>query len=649
MSNVNTHHEYPADSTYAQRCAEYRNLTLASPPTGPYTELIRLIEGQTPDARLLLDAAQQVDDRGDGAEYLLHGLIGILGRFPEPADAGRDLFDADVREQLRRTILGFRYWPDEPGRDAMLTWTESHQLAFATGAYLAGQLYPEARFTNTGRTGREQMNRFRPRIQRWLDLRFRTGYSEWLSGQPYDENLAALLNLVEFAHDPKLVRAATMVVDVTLLDLVLNQFRGVFGCTHGQITGLPAYDGAYESMGSVIRLIVGTNRYRPGDMGASQLSVSTRYHVPAVLAAIAADVERPEVENRQRMGIRIDEADQWGLGFRSLEDGMVFVGMEAYLHERTAGLTLRMVDEYRWWDHPFFAPFRRRRLLITVARRLGLLRPIARVLDHRLTSRIREEVNTYTYRTPDYMLSCAQDYRFGYGANRQRVWQATLGPRAVVFPVPPKAGEEPPLVFERGAGVMPRAVQYKNVMICHMPGELRLWFPRPEFDEVEESQEWLFARRGAGYLGLWAQRPWQRPQEGSAPAHELIVPGPTAILICVCGREATHGSFESFVRTIAGAPVDVTGRGSRERVEIDLAPHGKTALGRRGTLTVGGWQMPITSHVHGSPYPVVDGYRRYDNAYVAADFPANVVRVRCDDETLALNWRDQSRSASSYL
>ncbi len=649
ISNINTYYEYPGDSSFAQRCAEYRDLTLASPADGPFTELIRLIEARMPDRNLLLDAAQGVEDRIDGSGLLLHGIIAVLGRFPEPADAGRDLIDVEVRERLRDSVLGFRYWPDEPGGDTLCSWIESSQIAFAAAAYLAGQLFPEDRFGNTGRTGREQMNRFRPRVERWLDLRFRTGFSEWLSGQPYDESLAALLNLIEFAHDPKLVRAATMVADTVLLDVVLNHFRGVFGCTHGRTVDCRPGPGAYERMGSTIRLVAGTNRYRVGDPGASLLSVSTRYKVPAVLAAIAADAERPEVENRQRMGIRVDEADQWGLGFRSLEDGIVFLGLGACLHERTVGLTLRVLDEYRLWDHPFFAPLRRRRALIALARGLGLLRPLVRRLEKRLTSTAREEVNAYTYRTPDYMLSCAQDYRSGYGADAQHLWQATLGPDAKVFLAPPGGRDERFEVLGDAEAILPRAVQYKNVVICHVRGEPSVWFAGAAFDEIEDVPGLLCARRGSGYLALWAQRPWQQQAgDGWEPGH-ITVPGASAILICVCGREVTHGSFESFVRAMAGAPVEVSGRGSRERVEIDLAPHGRISLGRRGPLTVGGWQMPITSHVHGSPYPAVEGYRRYDNPYVGADFPANAVRVRCADETLALNWRDQSRSASSFL
>ena len=43
------------------------------------------------------------------------------------------------------------------------------------------------------------------------------------------------------------------------------------------------------------------------------------------------------------------------------------------------------------------------------------------------------QFNKYTYRTPDYQLSCAQDYRKGKPGFQQHIWQATLDPDAVVF------------------------------------------------------------------------------------------------------------------------------------------------------------------------------------------------------------------------
>ena len=102
-------------------------------------------------------------------------------------------------------MLGFKYWPDEPGIDSMCTWTENHHILFASAAYLAGQLFPDAIFTNSGHAGAEKMAQNRPRISRSLDLRFRTGFSEWLSHVYYDEDLTALLSLVDFCADAEIL------------------------------------------------------------------------------------------------------------------------------------------------------------------------------------------------------------------------------------------------------------------------------------------------------------------------------------------------------------------------------------------------------------------------------------------------------------
>ena len=55
------------------------------------------------------------------------------------------------------------------------------------------------------------------------------------------------------------------------------------------------------------------------------------------------------------------------------------------------------------------------------------------------------EVNKVTYKTRDYMLSSAQDYRPGGRGNMQHIWQATLGPDAVVFVT------HPPFLAESGS------------------------------------------------------------------------------------------------------------------------------------------------------------------------------------------------------
>ena len=46
-------------------------------------------------------------------------------------------------------------------------------------------------------------------------------------------------------------------------------------------------------------------------------------------------------------------------------------------------------------------------------------------------------VDKITFRTPDYQLSAAQDYRKGAPGSMQHIWQATLGPGTMVFALHP--------------------------------------------------------------------------------------------------------------------------------------------------------------------------------------------------------------------
>lgn len=57
----------------------------------------------------------------------------------------------------------------------------------------------------------------------------------------------------------------------------------------------------------------------------------------------------------------------------------------------------------------------------------------SQLLDPDPNGILMSEVNKITYRTPDYMLSSAQNFRPGEKGYQQHIWQATLGSYAVVF------------------------------------------------------------------------------------------------------------------------------------------------------------------------------------------------------------------------
>lgn len=629
----------PFAERYSDRLKALLDLHAANAGGDSFPETVRMSLGHLPDEQGMAGALQRIDSRHDCADFAMHGLLRLMYRFGES-----DMLSEGFRGLARKSILGFKYWPDEPGVDSMCYWSENHFILFSSAGYLAGQLYPDATFTNSGRTGREQMERFRPRVLRWLDLRFRSGFSEWFSNVYYEEDIAAIIDLIEFSKDEEISRRASMVMDMMLLDLALNSFHGTFGCTHGRSYEHNKKSGMADSMHSTIKLFFGMNHFDVGDMDSTAFALSRRYQMPQVIYDIAADLDRPEMLNRQRSGIKLDDAWRWGLDYNRLEDGMTFLTLEAYSHPKIIKLMMRMLDEYHWWDNSFFEPFAKQRKMLEMANNANFLPLVAWFLRKDIQRNVREEVNTYTYRTPDYMLSTAQDYRSGFGGDQQHIWQATLGVDACCFTTHPvdNTGSSP--TYWTGSGILPRSAQIKNVNITIYKASAKksfagqslpfthAWLPREKFDEVVEQDGWIFARKGDGYLALWSQHPYRWQTDGPDKDCEVIVPGMRNIWICEVGRKAVEGEFTAFVDRIRHAAISAKGL------------HVRYASPSQGTLDFG-WRGSFKQN--GKPVLLHD-YARYENPYIETSFPAQVVKVRCGDHTLTLNWDTLERTANAY-
>jgi len=584
---------------------------------GIHSQLARLALGLKPESEPIERAVEKVNKREDCADFRIHPLLRIMYQF-----GGSPLLDPELKRRIKRCILGFKYWPDEPGIDGMCTWTENHYILFASAGYLAGQLYPDEIFTNSGRKGEEMMKLFGPRVIRWLDLRFKTGFSEWLSNVYYALDILALTSLIDFCRDEKIARKAEMVLDLLLLDIALNQFEGTFGATHGRSYKSQKTNGERELTASTCNLFFGLNRSRPDDSAATSLALS-RYRMPSVIYEIAND--RREMVNRQRMSIRIEEAEKRGLDTKRLEDGMLFLTYGAYAHPRTIQLMGDMMEEYRWWQNDFFKPLGRMKIFLKTLHMLKLLPLFSTLLEWDLTRNLRSEVNIYTYRTADYMLSSAQDYRRGYGGDQHHIWQATLGRRAICFTTHPgNLSDDYSPGYWVGSGTLPRVGQYKNVAIIiykintspalMFPNRLSFthaWLPKREFDEVIEKKGWIFARKDKGYLALWSKQPYRWCEEGEC---EVIAEGKENIWICELGRETEYGSFESFIDRISKAKVEVGGLS----VRYESPSQGTFVFGWDGPLKRNGKRIEL------------GGYPRYDNPYGTVPYLANEVRMECN-------------------
>jgi hypothetical protein len=606
-----------------------------------FHEVGRLAAGGPANVPLFEAALDFVDARNDCADFVVHGVLRLALHFGADPRLPPALLD-----RARRTILGFSYHPSERRagtRDALCTWTENHQILFAAADLVASERFPDAVFLETGETGAARRERARRRVLRWLAMRFRTGFSEWLSHVYYDEDLLAMLTLVDFSRDAEIRTRAAMVADLLVLDMALHHFRGAFAATHGRSYERCKKWNREEGTTDAMKLLFGTGSFaRVENQCAVALALSA-YRPPPALLAIAGDVDRPAVTVRQRMGIRLDALARHGLDPRRDEDLFELLSLEAYTHPRTIAGFVRLLGRWDWWDNDFFGPFRANRRLLETLGRLRLLPLLARAFEWDLTRNARPEVNVVTHRTPDFQLSSALDWRPGMGGDQQHVWHASLGGDAVCFTTHPGPRSARSPGWWTGSATLPRVAQSGNVVIAlyrihakpalHVANRKRLthaWLPRDRFDAFREVGRWRFARRGAGYLALFSARPAQwneSPEAGEDRGRELVAEGAENVWICELGRAATDGPFERFVERIAAAPCAIDGL----RVGYESPSQGRLDFDWSGPLRRNGSAIPLA------------GFPRYDAPWCQAAFPSERVEVACGGHALRLDWPTGTR------
>ena len=625
-------------ASYEDRCAAFIDHVLKNPGVntvkGVFYELIRIDQDNGPIHESLLFAAlDYIDARRDCADFVLTGMLRLRLQLWDS-----ELLSEAFRSRLRDTVLGFKYWPDEPGVDSMCYWTENHHIIFSACEYLAGQLYPDEVFTNSGMSGREKQARAKKRIDKWLELRFRTGFSEWLSHVYFDEDFPPLLNLLDFAEDENIRRGARQVIDLMCYDMACNSYYGLFTCTHGRSYTKEKLNPYQESTSDTAKLLFGLGRFANEDnMSAVMFALSENYRLPKVIFDIATDTGREEWENRQRVSIRFSEAEHWGYGKKDLESAMGLLSFGGYCDPRTFNHMVLMLDEYDWWENKFFLEFKPAKKLIQVGSKFGLTTLVAWLLRKDMTRNNLTENKIYTFRTPDYMLSTSQDYRKGYGGDQHHIWQATLDGEAVCFTTHPGGyGLQAPDAYWHGNGFLPRVLQHRNVAIIlyktpRTPsvviGETleftHAFFPRDRFDRVEEKSGWVFGEKGDGFIALRSRNDCRWEEEGEYAGQDLVAEGRSNAWLVEMGRRSDYGSFDEFVRRISEAPVSFRGLA----VRYDSPSLGRVEAGWRGPLRIDGKAVSTSD------------FGRYENPSCTAAFASNVLKIRHGEEELELSHR----------
>ena len=465
-----------------------------------YTVYARMALGQPcgeDGERVVLAACDEAERNCDCSDFRLAYLLRAL-RQEMPLTEG-------AKEAIRAASLGYSYWSDEPAVGAMCYGSENHSLLFHTSQLLAGQMWPEETFARSGRTGREQEEIARRRIDDWMKKIETRGFSEFLSGGYTPITTAALLNVYDFGGDGMRERAGKL-LDRIFYELALNAFDGIVCAPQGRI---------YRSvMTPWLNGTQGMFYYATG-RGAPQFT--------EWMAGFAAT------------------------GYRIPDD--------VYAHSKASGMTV----------YP------------TAGTRIQ------------------------TYKSEGFMITSLPVPVVGEGAPgpfvpyasgyQQHLFYISLGGACNLFVNHPGGTHDGTQIrpgYWYGNGYFPSVAQYDNVLGAvyridadHPVPFVHMFFPEFCFDGVLREGNWIFARRGGSYVGVWCSRPLTRHDSDITQGCDLRAEGGSSGWLFVCGDASVASDFTAFrayAKQLAPA-FDEAGMaltfGGGKRVDFSVAQHGR--------------------------------------------------------------------------
>jgi hypothetical protein len=541
-------------ATYAQRREEA--LTVASQRENDvFGAIARMDLGRWDklDSGVLIEAIESANQPLESSELNLLGMIGALARFGSKTE-----FPRSLKKVLKKFILNFSYWPVGLRSDGLRPAyaSESQAILYHACEILAGQLYPDQIFTNSGKDGRWHRKRAERLALDWLKRVSSQGLSDWDSTGRLAATLVALSHLADLARTDQVYEMAAVLMDKLFFGMALNSFWGVPGSTHGHVdSAVSLKGGLLDPTAGITRLMWGMGVFNHFTAGPVSLACMKNYDLPPIISDIAA----------------------------SLMEEM--------------------------WD--------RERSLVSSLQG---------------AEKADDEINKVTFKTPDGMLSCAQDYHPGQKGSREHIWQASLGTSAVVFVTHPgNASEREALApnFWVGNVVLPRAAQWKDVLVSfyNLPesdwmGFTHAYFPVVEFDEYTLRDGWAFARKGDGFLALTASQGFELIKEGRTAFRELRSYGAQNVWLVHMGRAALDGSFTEFQEKILALKVSFDGLS----VDCQTLRGDNLAFDWEGPLLLNGQEQPLKGNKH------------FENPYCTADLPAAQMEIQFNQYVLKLDF-----------
>jgi hypothetical protein len=313
--------------------------------------------------------------------------------------------------------------------------------------------------------------------------------------------------------------------------------------------------------------------------------------------------------------------------------------MEAFSNPEVVTNTVRYMRLHDMFGNEFLHDFRYFNL--DILKYTGLLPVVSRVLNPVTNGVAIQRANTYTYRTPDFMVATAQAYHPGSFGDQQHLWNALLPGDISLFTTHPAAplSEEGALSgspgYWVGSGRFPHVVQDENVVMnIFQPPSGRGFmeksvqdfthahFPTGRFDEYSLEGRYAFGRAGDSYAAFIATNPLQFA-EGSRD--DLLQQGMNSFWIFEAGSAARDGGYASFKRRVLANPI------SFDSGRLRYRSNGRElALDYRGDFSIDG-------EVQALEYP------RFDSPWARAERAPGRIRISHGADVLELDFHARER------
>jgi hypothetical protein len=242
---------------------------------------------------ILNDTLQGINDRRDCSDFVMVPLLWIYAEF-------RDALPEQAAEAIKSAILGYRYWMDEPGNDAMWFWSENHVLCFHVSEFIAGQLFPDTVFTNSGLTGAEHLDLATARLGRWLASVQDHGLAEWNSAAYYPVDFIGLLGLYHFSSG-QMQNQSKGILDGLFTMIALHSIGGVSAGSMGRAYDKELRAGPCSELAPFAAVGFGQGWLNEG-VASLPMLCACDYAPPEGLAAYAAPAPGSAIEARYVQG-----------------------------------------------------------------------------------------------------------------------------------------------------------------------------------------------------------------------------------------------------------------------------------------------------------------------------------------------------------